>query len=152
MFKRIMIAIDTSKIANLALKKAIDLAKEQKAHLCIVHVVDYSFLIAGGEGININSLRESTQKLGDAILRQAEKKAKKKKVKVALKLLEHSQLMSDVSSVVIQAAKKWRANLLVMGTHSYGGMNRFLLGSIADDIIRNTDIPILLIREKMKKK
>jgi nucleotide-binding universal stress UspA family protein len=150
MFKRIMLAIDSSKVSRLALKKAIDLAKEQKAKLCIIHIIDYSPLIVNGEGIDFEALRESIQTEGQAILNHAILKAKKSRIKVESKLIEQTTitLTTNIAHLVIKTAEKWRASLLVIGTHAFSGVSRFVLGSIADEVIHNTSIPLLLIREK----
>ncbi|VVC76047.1 TRAP-T-associated universal stress protein TeaD [Aquicella siphonis] len=147
MFKRIMVAVDTSKSANSALAKAIKLAKEQKAKLCIIHVIDYSPLMMGGEGINIEALQKSTKDLGQIILNRAVARAKRKGMKAETRLIDKSgESMSHIAAMIIKTAKKWRASLLVVSSHAYKGVSRIMLGSVAEEIIRNTNIPVLLIQ------
>lgn len=51
-----------------------------------------------------------------------------------------------VSDVILNEAKKWRADLVVMGTHGRRGVNRILLGSDVERIVREEPVPVLLVR------
>lgn len=150
MFKRILVTIDSGKAATLALAKAMELAKEQKAKLCIVHVLDYSVLNTGGEGVNIVALRVEYIKAAQKVLQQSITKAKQKKLKAEAILVESNDLIGNVSNSIVKAAKKWRANLIVMGTHAKSGVDRFLFGSTAEEVIRKSNIPVLMYRCKAR--
>lgn len=54
----------------------------------------------------------------------------------------------DVAHAIIREAKKWRADLIVMGTHGRRGMARWLLGSVAGRVARATPIPLLLVNPR----
>jgi nucleotide-binding universal stress UspA family protein len=56
-----------------------------------------------------------------------------------------------VSDAILEAAKKWRADLIVMGTHGWRGLNRLLLGSDAERVLRGVSVPLLLVREQRSK-
>ena len=49
-------------------------------------------------------------------------------------------------SAIIQAAKAERCDLIVMGTHGQGALQRLLLGSVASKVIAQTDIPVTVVR------
>jgi len=51
-----------------------------------------------------------------------------------------------VSDLVIDQAREWGANLIVLGTHGRRGVNRMLLGSDAEQILRMATVPVLLVR------
>ena len=55
------------------------------------------------------------------------------------------------SDVILDEAKRWRADLIVMGTHGRRGFNRLLLGSDAERVLRDTPVPLLLVREQYVK-
>ena len=81
---------------------------------------------------------------------------------VALRLLylQHRQRLSLQPSAlefvvtgtpadeIVKAAKAWSADLIVIGTHGRGGVQRALLGSVADGVMRNAPCPVLIIRAK----
>jgi nucleotide-binding universal stress UspA family protein len=57
-----------------------------------------------------------------------------------------------VSDVILDDAAKWRADLVVMGTHGRRGFNRLLLGSDAERVLREASVPVLLVREEQAKR
>jgi nucleotide-binding universal stress UspA family protein len=48
--------------------------------------------------------------------------------------------------VVVAHAKRWKADLIVMGTHGRRGINRMFMGSDAELTVRNSPVPVLLVR------
>jgi nucleotide-binding universal stress UspA family protein len=56
-----------------------------------------------------------------------------------------------VSDLVVEQAVKWRADLIVIGTHGRRGVGRLLLGSDAEQIVRTAPVPVLLVRAPAKK-
>lgn len=152
MFKRILVTMDDSKTAHYALDKAIELAKEQKAHLRIVHVVDYVNLTAGVEGVNVERFMESLKEFGKELLHRAVEHAADNGVKAQRKLIESSELMSHIADKILADADKWRADLIVIGTHGRKGIKRLFWGSVAETIIRESTKPILIFRKKQRGK
>ena len=57
----------------------------------------------------------------------------------------------SAADVIVQHAKKWRASLIVMGTHGRSGLSRLALGSDAEKVVRTSPIPVLVVRAKAKK-
>ena len=152
MFKRILVTMDDSKTAHYALDKAIELASEQKALLRIVHVVDYVNLTAGVEGVNVERFMESLKDFGKELLHRAVARAAEKGVKAQQKLIESSEIMSHIAGQILTDADKWRADLIVIGTHGRKGIKRLFWGSVAESIIRDTTKPILIFRKKQRSK
>lgn len=147
MFKRILVPIDGSATANLGLREAVRFAKSQKAQLCLLHVVDEFFVTQGAEGIvyteeMFDALREGGRKL----LAKAELKARKLGLKPQTVLAE--TLTAGVAGAIVQQAKKWKADLIVMGTHGRHGVKRVVMGSDAEQVLRSTPVPVLLFRAK----
>ena len=54
--------------------------------------------------------------------------------------------------MILDEARKWRADLIVMGTHGRRGINRMLLGSDAERVLRSAPVPVLLVRAEEKRK
>lgn len=152
MFKRIIVTMDDTKAAHYALDKAIELAKEQKAKLRIVHVVDYVNLTAGVEGINVERFMESLKDFGKNLLKRSVELAAKKGVKAERKLIESSELISHIAEKILTDAEKWRADLIIVGTHGRRGIKRLFWGSVAETIIRDAKAPILIFRRKKRAK
>jgi nucleotide-binding universal stress UspA family protein len=144
MYKRILVPIDGSATSNLALDEAIGLAKGRQAGLRVVHVVDTINLNVDSMADIAASLRES----GRRLLRDAEARARRSRVKVETNLLEVQKFADRISNLVVKDAAAWRADVIVMGTHGRRGLNRLLLGSVADGVVRVSSVPVLLIRGK----
>jgi nucleotide-binding universal stress UspA family protein len=52
----------------------------------------------------------------------------------------------QVAEVILNEARKWRADLVVMGTHGRRGFSHMLLGSTAEGVVRSSAKPVLLVR------
>ncbi len=71
--------------------------------------------------------------------------ARQASVSVETRLLEIDHFRSKVSEFIAKETKDWPADLIVIGTHGRRGLNRLLLGSAADGVIRTSTQPVLLI-------
>jgi nucleotide-binding universal stress UspA family protein len=150
MFKRILVPVDGSPPSNLGLREAIKIAKDQKATLCLLHVLDQRIITQGLDGMTyvsaeyVDEFLAALRKEGKAILAKAEKQARKQAVKCQTVLVE--MIGPAVSDVIIDQAKKWRADLIVLGTHGRRGLTRIVLGSDAEGVVRAARVPVLLMR------
>ena len=147
MYKRIMVAIDGSKTANHALKEAIKLAKDQRARLRLIHVVDEmpAYMEMGEMPYSIEDYRKSMGEGGRKVLVTAAAKAKVDRVKFDTKLMVIDGSSTRIWEVMNKEAKIWRADLFVIGTHGRRGIDRFILGSVAEGVIRLAETPVLVI-------
>jgi len=50
------------------------------------------------------------------------------------------------SQALVEAAKRWSADLLVLGTHGWRGLQHLVLGSVAEGVVRLAPVPVLLVR------
>lgn len=144
MYRRILVPIDSSRTAALGLREAIRLAKDQNAALRVVHVVDKTAVIGVAEaGMNPRPVLAKLARSGRAVLEAARRSAKKQGVAADAVLRE--PLTKRVADEVLHEAKKWRADLIVMGTHGRRGLRRLVLGSDAEQIVRLAEVPVLLV-------
>lgn len=150
-YKRILVPVDGSSTARLGLNEAIRLAKDQKARLQLVHVVDeHSVVMTTGEvGAYIADLIPLLRKRGRDILRNAEALVRRKGLTCSTVLLE--TLLGPAADLIVRQAKKWRAQLIVIGTHGRRGVRRLVLGSDAEQVVRTSPVPVLLVRARGKR-
>lgn len=148
MFKRILVPIDGSATSNLGLQQAIQIARDQKATLMLLHVVDESPLIqsAVADGALFDDLLKSLAANGKKILLKAEGLARQKRVRAKTALVE--SWLGPVANAILKQAKKFRADLIVIGTHGRRGGARLIMGSDAESVVRQSSVPVLLIRSK----
>jgi len=150
MYKRIVVATDDSKHSDLALKHAIKLAKDQRATLRLIHVVDEAPAYATMAEIpySVDDYRKSMRAAGRKVLVAAAAKAKAGGVKFDTKLAVIADLSTRIWEVVNLEAKRWRADLIVIGTHGRRGFDRFMLGSVAEGVLRRAGTPVLVIHAR----
>jgi nucleotide-binding universal stress UspA family protein len=122
-FRRILVAVDDSTPAGAATRFAIDLAARDGAGIVFCHVV--------GENEEPPSMLESTQKL-----------AAERGVESAT-LTVHGR---DTAEIIIASAEASRADLIALGTHGRRGLDRFILGSVVEGVVRNSPIPAVVVR------
>ncbi len=145
-YKRILVPVDGSPTSNAGLREAIQTAKGQDASIQLVHVVDYHYLMMGGleAGAYIEDLMESLTQSGKRILKRAEEQVRKAGVPVTSVLLESSA--GTAADAIVRQAKKWKADVVVLGTHGRRGVRRMLMGSDAEQVVRNSPVPVMLVR------
>jgi nucleotide-binding universal stress UspA family protein len=153
MYRRVLVPLDGSDTAARGVREAAGLAKAQGARLRLLNVLDERFFMSAGEGyamVDITELIESLRAEGRKALDAASKAALRQRVKVDTSLVESRG--RPVSDVILDEARKWRADVIVMGTHGRRGINRMLLGSDAERVLRSAPVPVLLVRAEEKRK
>ena len=151
MYQRILVPVDGSHTSTLGLQEAIRIAIDQRAKLRIVHVVDEIVVAQNFEGfINTGDLVGALRDAGKKALQNALALARKRDLKPESALFE--SLGGRISEIIVKEAKKWRADLIVMGTHGRRGVTRMVLGSDAEAILRVTPVPVLLVRSPDRKR
>jgi len=142
-FKRILVAIDGSAPSEKALMTAIDMAKG--ARLRLVSVADVT-PPATVEPMYIDF--GEYDKAVRAVARDAIKKAEARvrSAKVTADSVIRETLSHDVSGEIVTEAERWRADLIVLGTHGRTGVARLFMGSVAEGVARHAPTAVLLVR------
>jgi nucleotide-binding universal stress UspA family protein len=143
-FRQILHATDFSRASRPALARAIALARQNRARLSIAHAVS-PLVIPLGEGFVSPSTYEAIDRSAHdhakkqlaAVVARA-KKAGARTTGLLLDGLPHEQ--------VPRAARRTRADLIVIGTHGRTGVSKLLLGSVAERIVRLAPCPVLTVR------
>ncbi len=145
MYERFLVPVDGSDTADRGMEEALLLARELKATLVLVHVVDP--LPLPMEALSPGTWREMSDSLlrrGQAVLDQARLRAADRGVPVQAQLVQaHAQRVGD--TLVAQVAEQ-RCDLVVMGTHGRRGLSHLMLGSDAEHVLRHCSVPVLLVR------
>ena len=146
-YKRILVPVDGSATSKAGLREAIALAKGQGASLQLVHVADQHYIgLMGMESsaAGISEMMEGVKRAGRGILKSAQAAADKAGVKATAVLLE--TLTGPAADLIVKQAKKSGADLIVLGTHGRRGVRRLLMGSDAEQVVRNAPVPVMLVR------
>jgi len=146
MYNRILVAVDGSETSNLALKEAIKLAKDQHAALRFVHVVDVSLIYIDLGAPYVLEYQKALQATGQRVIDDCSAIVRDAGIEFDTTSIVVDMIGQHVYDAIEEEAKRWQADLIVIGTHGRRGIRRFLLGSIAEGVARMTSKPVLLIR------
>jgi nucleotide-binding universal stress UspA family protein len=146
MYQRILVPVDGSPTSARGVDEAIQLAKLTKGRLLLVHLVEpLPYALAGeGYGAMTADIVGMMTEAGRKVLNEAQQRVEKEGVAVEAKLVE--TLDARLSDCIAEHVDAWRADLVVVGTHGRRGVQRVLLGSDAELIVRTAKVPVLLVR------
>lgn len=157
MFKRILIPVDGSKTAQIALKQGAAFAAEQGAALRILHVHEVSVLgemygaqaaagmIAGPDVKALERFETTLAEKSQKVLDNSKALATKAGVeKVEAKIVNAGT--RKAARLILDDATKWKADLIVMGTHGRSGFDRLVFGSVAEGVMRGSEVPVMLVK------
>lgn len=140
--KMILFPTDFSTASDAALVHAEALAHQSNATLLILHIEEPPLAYGGGElyyGLPEPSSERILQMLED--IRPSDPKLP----------FEHRLVMGDPATEIVAVAQAEQAELVVMGTHGRTGLSRFLMGSVAESVVRHAPCPVLIYRERTEK-
>lgn len=153
MYRRILVPVDGSETSTRGLSHAIGLAKDSGARLRLVNVLDEAAVshTPGPYALsNVTALLGSMREAGLKALDEASALARKSGVEAEDTMIDAQ--VPHVSDSILAEVRKWRADLIVMGTHGRRGLNRLLLGSDAERVLRDASVPVLLVRSAATKR
>ena len=147
MYKHILVAVDGSDTSNLALNEASKLARDQRGTIRLVHVVD---LIPTYTDLEIPSqvvqYQEALREIGQKVLSDSRSITEKAGIQTDAQLHVIETAGEHIYDAIEAEAIRWPADLIVIGTHGRRGIRRFILGSVAEGVIRVATKPVLLVR------
>lgn len=139
-YKRIMVATDGSKPARKAIETGIDIAKLSGAKIYAVYVVVPTIHSARNFGWE-KAAMEHFRNEGKRATGFVEETAKAAGIEVESVLLE-----GHPADEIVKFAEQNDIEMIVMGTLGKTGLDRFLLGSVAENVVRHSKIPVLVVR------
>jgi nucleotide-binding universal stress UspA family protein len=146
-FKRILVPVDGSAPSRAGLEQAVALARSNRARLRLLHVVDASAVLRGPEpAISVGDLFEMLAEDGRKLLASAAGLARKRGIKAETVL--HELHLGRVADRIVSESAKWRADLIVMGTHGRRGIGRLVMGSDAESVLRESRVPVLMVKAR----
>ena len=142
MYKRILVPVDGSSASMRGLDEAIELARHNQAGLRVLHVVDGIAFVDRHSALTSDA--DTFREAGRKLVKDVMARVKKRHAKAEASTVEN--LTGRAADSIVKEAKKWRADLIVMGTHGRRGFNRLVLGSDAEIVLRMAPVPVLLVR------
>ncbi len=140
MFEKILVATDGSEHGMRAAKVAVELGKLSGGTVTAIYVADTSRTSHLPDDMLIFSIRELLLKEGKEAVDPVEKLAKDEGVNFQSAVAE-----GNPGSEIISYAEKKGMDIIVIGAVGRTGLDRFLLGSVAEKVVRNSKIPVLTV-------
>jgi nucleotide-binding universal stress UspA family protein len=146
--KKILVAIDKSGYKDKTTAYAITLAKSLGAELTVIHVIGKSSLGATADVLGYyrggklkafqEALKKDAEKLLDRVVQAGEDEG----------VVVHQQVMigSPIKKIILDYAKNHKMDLIVIGTKGMTGIEKFLMGSVANDVVAYAHCPVLAVR------
>lgn len=142
---KILIAIDGSDFSQAAVESVIARPWSAGTEIKVLHVVEPPSLLMGREMAaydpEFEAVWKALREQAKDLVTKAAEKLRAAKLNVSTALME-----GDPKSSIIDAANEWPANLIVVGSHGRKGLDRFLMGSVSEAVVRHARCSVEVIR------
>jgi nucleotide-binding universal stress UspA family protein len=135
---KLLLAIDDSKFSEAATQAVIAQYQPQVTEVKVLNVVDLAIPIPTSYG---GVFREESLKHGHQLVDRAESLLSKAGYKTQTAVEE-----GDPKAKIIDQATKWKAEIIVMGSHGRKGIDHFLMGSVAEAVARHAPCSVEIVR------
>ncbi|MES2064054.1 MAG: universal stress protein [Bacteroidota bacterium] len=147
---KILIGIDDSKFSEYAASYGFDIARTFNAHVGLVHIVEPAITPeTSSDGLlgmpisipdfnEINLLDIQKDNAENIIDRTISKYGNGLQV-------THFNEYGSTADGILSCSKEFKADLIVIGTHGRSGIDRLLMGSVAESVVRNSHVPVLVV-------
>ena len=155
--KKILIALDYDPTAQKVAEKGYEFAKTMGAEVTLLHVIsdavyysstDYSPIMGFTGYMNANPLDLNTiEVLKEASLNFLDKSRKH----LGDSTINTMVAEGDFANVILESAKSIHADIIVLGSHSQKWLENIVMGSVTEEVLRHTTIPLFIIPTKKRK-
>ncbi len=139
-YNTILVAVDGSDASKKALQKAVEVANNYEAKLVITHVIDTS---AYSPNIVLNTNFDKAEQYAKELLLELKEMAEEAGAK---EVETHLDYGSPKAKITKQIAKNYHVDLIVVGATGLNAVERFLIGSVSEHIVRHADVDVLVVR------
>lgn len=145
MYARILVPVDGSPTATAGLREAMRLARGGRATIRLIHVIDRLSLVQAMDPTPmVVDIMKSLEVSGRSALEEA--RALVEKAGIAVQVTLKRPARGSVADAIVEETRRWKAELIVMGTHGRRGISRMIMGSTAQGVVASSKSPVLLVR------
>lgn len=141
MYNRILLPTDGSDTMQGVIEHAVELATHHDATLQVLYVANTASLSDLPSDAGWENITDALHREGDEAIAAVEAHAESHGVEVEQTVREGSP-----AEEVLDYAEETDSDIVVMGTHGRSGVDRLLLGSVAERVVRSSRVPVLTIR------
>ncbi|MFB6185856.1 MAG: universal stress protein [Halobacteriaceae archaeon] len=141
LYERILVPTDGSAGMERVIEHAVELAADQGATIYAVYVINTASYASLSMDSSWEGVAEMLEQEGETALEEVIEIAETRDVSV-----ETIELSGTPSQEIVRYAQDKECDLIIMGTHGRGGIDRLLLGSVAEKVVRTATVPVLTMR------
>lgn len=147
MLKTILVPFDGSAYANRALDYASNFAAKYDAKLVLLHAVHLPLgrLPEELHQYAVSEHLDGPDEVG-AVVEKMLQSAEVRATNAGAKELVHDSRIGDPATVILDAAKSFDADMIVMGSRGLGGLKGLLVGSVSDKVLHHAEVPVTIVR------
>jgi nucleotide-binding universal stress UspA family protein len=149
--KKILIGIDDSKYAEHAAKYGFEIARKFNAAVGLVNIVEPAMIppMSGSNDPILGTMPNVGLQEMDML--DIRKNQSAEIVELTIKKfgsdmkVSHFTEFGSTAQGIIDCSKEFKADMIVIGTHSRSGIDRLLMGSVAEHVVRHAEVPVLVV-------
>ena len=142
---KILLAIDDSTFSEAATQAVIQQMRRERTEVCVLHVFQPLVLSSMLESQSIVETLEANERERKKEAKELVARGERLLSKAGFKVRTAVEV-GDPRAVIIDYAVKWKADLIVLGSHGRKGLGRFLIGSVAEFVVRHTSCSVEIVR------
>ena len=145
MYTNILVPLDGSETAQRGLEAAMELAKAVKAKLTLLNVTsDFPIMVEMAHTMNVEQVRAGLTQYGQDLLKETKTVVARAGIEVTTELRDLRG--GRVADAIVAQAGESKCDLIVIGTYGRRGFSRALMGSDAERVVRESAVPVLVVR------
>ncbi len=154
--KKVLIAMDYDPTAQKIAEEGFSMAKAMNAEVILLHIVsdhkyysstEYSPIVGLGGYMDLNPIHLAAP---DGLKKASQDFLDKTKQHLGDESIQTLVGEGDFAYSILKAANELNADIIVLGSHSHRWLEDILVGSVTEDVLRATNIPLFLIPTKQK--
>ncbi|MEN6610037.1 MAG: universal stress protein [Methanoregulaceae archaeon] len=141
MFRKVLVAVDGSAISDTAFTTAVDIARNLKATVHVVYVVETGFFSALPMDNTWEMMYSLLEKEGKEALAKAREYAQKSGVEIVTHLKQ-----GHAGNEIIRTGEEAGVDLIIVGSHGKSKVDRLLIGSVSSFVVSHSPITTMVVR------
>lgn len=141
-FKNILVPYDATSFSNRAFQKALDIAKKDGSKITLFTVIEGEYsAVTGYSKINPQVIKKQ-QRAAKKFIYKLESSAKSSNVPISVKIKQGTIIIKEI----INFAKSKKSDLIVLGSHGRTGLNKLILGSVANGVAQQAKCSVMVVK------
>lgn len=147
--KKVLVAIDYNPVSEKVVNAALDLVDSLEVEICLIHVLaEVSYY--GTEFPSFMGYDGYTGMGPDFNMALEMRKVAEEFLEKAVEHVDHPSVTTqlaegDTANAILDYAQEWKADLIVMGTHSHSALEKLLMGTVAEKVLEKTRVPVYMV-------